>query len=181
MTPNVLLFIVLGIMFAAVLYLKFSETRKKNIQGKSQETPEATSDEPKDFDEDFFKATQGGEPYQQLLSLASQRDCSIIRSLLQADNIPSYCEGEHMNNIYGGIAGTMNAVIAIRLYVLEKDYDTAFEIVKGFIDTKIEKMNEKPESEVKDAALKTAGVLLGKPLTANQEILGITIFPKAEK
>jgi len=165
MTPNVLLFTVLGILFATVLYIKFSDSRKEKAALKakanaSAETAEQTvqEDEAKDFDEDFFKATQAGEPYQQLLSLASQRDCAIIRSLLQADNVPTYCEGEHMNNIYGGIAGTMNAVVAIRLYILEKDYDTAFDIVKGFLEAKVQ-----------------------HPITVNQEVLGITVFPKAEK
>lgn len=188
MTPNILLFSVLGIMFLIVIYIKFSDIHKEKNKNSEQIDNNKEEDEDsqiKDFDEDFFKATQNGEPYQQFLSLASQRDCSILRSLLQADNIPTYCEGEHMNNIYGGIAGTMNAVVAIKLYILEKDYDTAYEIVKGFIDTKIEKFNSKPESKEKESAKKVADILSAvvfqQPLISSQEILGITVFPKAQK
>lgn len=182
MTPNALLFTVLGLLFIVVLYIKFSDVLKeKNAQKKIEQKNDEGQEEVKDFDEDFFKATQAGEPYQLFLSLASQRDCAIIRSLLQADNIPTYCEGEHMNNIYGGIAGTMNAVIAIRLFILEKDYDTAYEIIKDFIEKKIQAADKKTESKIEDTVLKTTGMLLGTPLTSSQEILGITIFPKAEK
>ena len=34
-----------------------------------------------------------------------------------------------MNNIYGGICGTMTTVVAIKLYILCNDYDKAVEII----------------------------------------------------
>lgn len=34
-----------------------------------------------------------------------------------------------MNNIYGGISGTMTTVVAIKLYILCDDYDKALEII----------------------------------------------------
>ena len=37
-----------------------------------------------------------------------------------------------MNNIYGGITGNMTSVVGIKLYILCKDYDTAYDIVKNF-------------------------------------------------
>ena len=45
-----------------------------------------------------------------------------------------------MNSIYGGISGTMNAVVAIKLYILSKDYDKAYEIVKDYINEKIHRI-----------------------------------------
>jgi len=47
-----------------------------------------------------------------------------------SEGIPSYVEGEHMNNIYGGISGTMTTVVAIKLYILCNDYEKALEIIK---------------------------------------------------
>ncbi len=61
---------------------------------------------------------------------------NLIRSMLYADEVPSYAEGEHMNNIYGGIIGTMESVVAVKLYVLEADYERAKEI---FENSKINK------------------------------------------
>ena len=85
-----------------------------------------------DFEKGFFERTQAGEKSQLLITLASQQDCAIIRSLLQAENIPSYTEGEHMNNIYGGLSGTMTTVVAIKLYILCADYDKAVDIIKNY-------------------------------------------------
>lgn len=39
-----------------------------------------------------------------------------------------------MNSIYGGISGAMNAVVSIKLYILSKDYDKVYEIVKDYIN-----------------------------------------------
>lgn len=86
------------------------------------------------YEKDFFQRTQAGEKSQLLMSLASQQDCLMLRSLLYSEGIPSYVEGEHMNNVYGGISGTMTTVVAIKLYILCADYDKALEIIK---DSKI--------------------------------------------
>ena len=86
------------------------------------------------YEKDFFQRTQAGEKSQLLMSLASQQDCLMLRSLLYSEGISSYVEGEHMNNVYGGISGTMTTVVAIKLYILCADYDKALEIIK---DSKI--------------------------------------------
>ena len=91
-----------------------------------------------DFEKEFFARTENGEKSQLLLSLASLQDCMLLRSLLHADNIPSHVEGEHMNNIYGGLTGTMTSVVATKLYILCSDYDKAVEIIK---DSKISSLN----------------------------------------
>lgn len=74
------------------------------------------------------------------MSNIKSRNCTLIRGLLQVEGISTYTEGEHMNSIYGGISGTMNAVVAIKLYILSKDYDKAYEIVKDYINEKIHRI-----------------------------------------
>ncbi len=128
MKTVVAILIIAGI-FCFILYEKFikKNTEKKNIEDKSE-----TDNDFQDFEKEFFERTQAGEKSQLLASLAAQQDCAVIRSLLQADNIPSYIEGEHMNNVYGGITGTMTSVVAIKLYVLCSDYEKAYEIIKNY-------------------------------------------------
>ena len=104
-------------------YFVFIKSRKK------EEEPAEPQDDVPDFEKEFFARTEAGEKAQLFMTLASNSDCSIIRSLLYADGIPSYVEGEHMNNIYGGITGTMTTVVAIKLYIMCKDYPRAVEII----------------------------------------------------
>lgn len=138
-----------------------------------------------DFEEQFFERTQAGEEAQKFLSIASHRDCAIIRSLLSAENIPSYVENECMNNIYGGITGTMGALIAIRLYILCSDYEKAAEIVMDYIKKKAERVEEKKKG-AREKLINSIGVfttvLFGTPtlLTKPEKFLGITVFPKIE-
>lgn len=162
-------------------FLNLFSSKDESEQQESLECEESI--ETDDFEDSFFKAVQNGEESQRFLSLSSQRDCAIIRSLLSADNIPSYTEGEHMNNIYGGLAGTMNAVVAIKLYILKKDYETAYEIVSDFMNSKIKKFNEEnSESKASDIITGAVSALFfnAVPLKSRQEGLGIIIFPKEE-
>lgn len=99
---------------------------KKNLKIENDLVEEGRDD----YEKEFFERAQNGEKSQVLLTIASQQDCAIIRSLLHADGIPSYVEGEHMNNIYGGISGTMVTVVGIKLYILCSDYEKAVEIIQ---------------------------------------------------
>ena len=85
-----------------------------------------------DFEKDFFARTQSGEKSQLFMTVATAGESTMIRSLLFADGIPSHSEGEHMNNIYGGITGSMAAVVAVRIYILCSDYERAVDIIKKF-------------------------------------------------
>lgn len=125
-----LIVLILVAIFGFLFYNKYIKNRKDNKKIEDQKDNE-TENIP-DFDQVFFERTQIGEPYQLFLTLATQQDCALIRGLLQAENIPTYIEGEHMNNIYGGITGNMTSVVGIKLYILCKDYDTAYDIVKNF-------------------------------------------------
>ena len=121
-------------IFGYLLYNKYvRKDRNINSQKKDDKNKEKKEGEDlPDFEKGFFERTQAGEKSQLLITLASQQDCAIIRSLLQAENIPSYTEGEHMNNIYGGLSGTMTTVVAIKLYILCADYDKAVDIIKNY-------------------------------------------------
>lgn len=133
MRLTLVIFILVAI-FGYLLYNKYvrkdrnTDSQKKDDKNKEKKEGEDLPD----FEKGFFERTQAGEKSQLLLSLASQQDCAIIRSLLQAENIPSYTEGEHMNNIYGGLSGTMTTVVAIKLYILCADYDKAVDIIKNY-------------------------------------------------
>ena len=133
MRLTLVIFILVAI-FGYLLYNKYvRKDRNINSQKKDDKNKEKKEGEDlPDFEKGFFERTQAGEKSQLLITLASQQDCAIIRSLLQAENIPSYTEGEHMNNIYGGLSGTMTTVVAIKLYILCADYDKAVDIIKNY-------------------------------------------------
>lgn len=117
--------IALALILAIFVILIFAKkSQKKQIE---QDFGDA---EVPDFEKDFFERVKAGEKSQQVLSLGSQQDCALIRSLLSADGIPSYVEGEHMNNIYGGLTGSMTATVAIKLFILCSDYEKAVDIIK---------------------------------------------------
>ena len=129
-----LIILILVAIFGFLLYNKYV---KKDRNADNQKNDDKNADKKEgedlpDFEKGFFERTQAGEKSQLLITLASQQDCAIIRSLLQAENIPSYTEGEHMNNIYGGLSGTMTTVVAIKLYILCADYDRAVDIIRNY-------------------------------------------------
>ena len=130
MRLTLVIFILVAI-FGYLLYNKYVR-KDRNIDGQKKDDKRKEGEDLPDFEKGFFERTQAGEKSQLLLTLASQQDCAIIRSLLQAENIPSYTEGEHMNNIYGGLSGTMTTVVAIKLYILCADYDKAVDIIKNY-------------------------------------------------
>ena len=124
----ILVIIILIAIFSIILYMRLKDQKKQINSDNDKELEEMN------YEKDFFQRTQAGEKSQLLMSLASQQDCLMLRSLLYSEGIPSYVEGEHMNNVYGGISGTMTTVVAIKLYILCADYDKALEIIK---DSKI--------------------------------------------
>ena len=128
-----LIILILVAIFGFLIYNKYVK-KDRNAENQNNDNDKNTKEgeDIPDFEKGFFERTQAGEKSQLLITLASQQDCAIIRSLLQAENIPSYTEGEHMNNIYGGLSGTMTTVVAIKLYILCADYDRAVDIIKNY-------------------------------------------------
>lgn len=128
-----LIILILVAIFGFLIYNKYvKKDRNAENQNNDNDKNKKEGEDIPDFEKGFFERTQAGEKSQLLITLASQQDCAIIRSLLQAENIPSYTEGEHMNNIYGGLSGTMTTVVAIKLYILCADYDRAVDIIKNY-------------------------------------------------
>ncbi len=125
MFSSIFVYILIAIILILALYLLFFRGKKSD---KSSEELEADS---QSFEKEFFSRIEKGEKSILFLTLGNPGDLSLIRSILYADGVPSYADGEHMNNIYGGISGTMESVVAVKLYVLEADYDRAREIFES--------------------------------------------------
>ena len=129
MSGTILIYlIILGIVGFIAYFFFFKGKNGKNKEADSQETNENAELTSQTFEKKFFERVEAGEKSVLFLTLGNPGDTALIRSLLFADGIPSYVEGEHMNNIYGGISGTMESVVAVKLYVLDADYERAKEI-----------------------------------------------------
>lgn len=174
-----ILFIVI-LLIGFIIWSLYYSVNKQEENFSEEQIEENINETIEDFDEKFFEYTRNGEKYQHFLSLSSMRDCALIRGLLQADNIPSYTEGEHMNSIYGGLAGTMNAVVAIKLYILYKDYDRAIEIIKDFLEQKIERISSESEKSFGRKVLDSISTLCNVSENNSCEFLGIVILAKAK-
>lgn len=138
-----------------------------------------------DFEENYFNRIKNGELHQQFLIIGGQQDCSIIRSLLAADNIPSYIENENVNRMYGGTPTAVTGVFAIKLFILVNDYDKAYDIVCDYAKSKKEEFDEYSDTPHR-AAKATSEIITGLfftpyPVNSEQKSMGITILPKLEQ
>lgn len=137
------------------------------------------TDEAEDYtqiEEKFFESVRNGKKYQHFLNLSAQIDCFMIRSMLASMDIPTYTEGENVNNIYGGASTCLTSVFKIKLYILIEDYEEAFEVVKGYIKNKAETLAER---DGKDKYIKVFELLAAPYIISNsQEMLGIVVLPK---
>ena len=125
MLSSIFIYIIIAVFVLFLIYKLF-------FKGKAAEkTSDETTADLQNFEKDFFSRVEAGEKSVLLLTLGNPGDTAFIQSILYADNVPSYIEGKHMNNIYGGISGTMEAVVAVKLFVLESDYDRAREIIEN--------------------------------------------------
>ncbi|MDD5930622.1 MAG: hypothetical protein PUC37_12545 [Spirochaetales bacterium] len=137
------------------------------------------TDEAEDYtqiEEKFFENVRNGKKYQHFLNLSAQIDCFMIRSMLASMDIPTYTEGENVNNIYGGASTCLTSVFKIKLYILIEDYEEAFEVVKGYIKNKAETLAGR---DGKDKYIKVFELLAAPYIISNsQEMLGIVVLPK---
>lgn len=133
-----------------------------------------------DFDEKMFEQVRNGEKYQHFLNISNHADCALIRSMLASADIYSYIENEKMNGAYGGIANTMNQLFCIKLYILQKDYDEALEIVSDFIKNIVERLSKGSDKSKFKKTLLTLASIAAAPYSIDKdnELLGITIMPK---
>lgn len=186
MNPYAICSIIAGIFLIILgFYIIFKKDPNHPVQEmiEDKEAYDAALENSEPFDEAYFEAVKNGEPYQHFLILGGMQDCALIRSLLFSEGIPSYTENEHINQMYGGVPSCVTGVFAIKLYILCKDYDKAYDIVSHFANSKSESFNQQKE-ELQKKPLKAAqNVVTGLffapyPVNAEQKGMGITILPK---
>ncbi|MCR4953053.1 MAG: DUF2007 domain-containing protein [Treponema sp.] len=146
-----------------------------------------------EFEKGYFERVRNGEQTQQFLAVGSQIASSMIRSLLFAENIPTYTENEHVNSMYSLNNLAASSAFSIKVYILVADYDRAHEIVCDFINK--HEAKQEVESDEKSASSEAtaqkiakkvaAGVVTGcffipMPDGSEEKMLGITILPKVD-
>lgn len=132
------------------------------------------------YEEGYFERIRRGEQSQQFLAVGSFLVCSFIRSLLAAENIPTYTENEHINTMYslntlGGTSG-----FAIKVYILISDYDRAYEIVRDFISKNERRVEDRPPAPAQTTAknLVTGLFFVNMNDVSEEAVYGIMILPR---
>ena len=136
------------------------------------------------FEKGYFERVRNGEQTQQFLAVGSNMMCSFLRSLLAAENIPTYTENEHVNSMYSLNALSGNSAFSIKVYILVADYDRAYEIISDFI-SKHESEENIEESQTAENPVKTIAkaavtglFFVNMPDGAEEKVHGITVLPK---
>lgn len=137
--------------------------------------------EAQEYEKGYFERIRQGEQSQQFLAVGSFFVASFLRSLLAAENIPTYTENEHINSMYSLNALNGASSFAIKIFILISDYDRAHEIISDFI-AKHEKTNEEGPS-IKDIkttakALATGLFFFNIPQGTEEAVHGIMILPR---
>ena len=142
-----------------------------------------------EFEKGYFERVRNGEQTQQFLSVGGQMACSMIRSLLFAENIPTYTENEHANSFYSLNNLSSSSAFSIKVFILVADYDRAYEIVSDFVskcdraNTEESEQDNKTENTAKNITKATGAILTGcffvpMPDGSQDKPMGITILPK---
>lgn len=185
MSTGVIAVLLLGVTSLILAKQNKDKKEKEAAEKEQSETKSSEEETSEDFDKKYFEGIEKGEPYQQFLILGGQQDCALIRSLLAADDIPSFVENENVNRMYGGVASAVTGVFAIKLYILVKDYEKAYEIVCDYAKSKKEEFaaDEETKTDIRKVAAATVTGLFFAPypVNAEQKSMGITILPKVEK
>ncbi len=140
-----------------------------------------------EFEMNYFERVRNGEQTQQFLSVGGQLACSMIRSMLFAEGIPTYTENEHANSFYSLNNLSSTSAFSIKVFILVADYDRAYEIVSDFV-SKCERSesddSNESESKISESAKTTADALITgcffipMPDGSQDKPMGITILPK---
>lgn len=137
--------------------------------------------EAQEYEKGYFERIRQGEQSQQFLAVGSFFVASFLRSLLAAENIPTYTENEHINSMYSLNALNGASSFAIKIFILISDYDRAHKIISDFI-AKHEKTDEEGPS-IKDIkttakALATGLFFFNIPQGTEEAVHGIMILPR---
>ena len=173
------------------IYCIISGIRKQKELKAEQQSPEYYMDEKEhdeamkqieNFEKGYFERVRNGEQTQQFLSVGSMMMCSFLRSLLAAENIPTYTENEHVNTMYSLNALSGNSAFSIKVFILISDYDRAYEIVSDFVSSHEHKDDEEKSSKEKiktvTSAITTGMFFVNMPEGSEEKVHGITILPK---
>ena len=139
----VILSVIIYTLFGAMcLWFIISGVRKIKEIRSSQALSEFYTDEEEHnkaiadaeaYEKGYFERIRQGEQSQQFLAVGSFGVCSFLRSLLAAENIPTYTENEHVNSMYSLNALGGSSSFSIKVFILISDYDEAHKIVYDFI------------------------------------------------
>ena len=139
-----------------------------------------------EYEKAYFERIKAGEQSQQFLAVGSFAVCSFLRSLLAAENIPTYTQNEHINSMYSlNVLGGASS-FSIKVFILISDYDRAYEIIYDFISSHMapdQATQEKPSIPTTKKAVATGTFFLigGVPLgTTEDAVYGITVLPRVE-
>ena len=188
------------VLFSVIAYAAFgifciycivSGVRKQKEIKAAQQSPDYYMDEKEhdeamkqieSFEKGYFERVRNGEQTQQFLSVGSMMMCSFLRSLLAAENIPTYTENEHVNTMYSLNALSGNSAFSIKVFILISDYDRAYEIVSDFVSSHEHKDDEEKSSKEKiktvTSAITTGMFFVNMPEGSEEKVHGITILPK---
>lgn len=175
------------------IYCIVSGVRKQKEIKAAQQSPEYYMDEKEhdeaikqieNFEKGYFERVRNGEQTQQFLAVGSLMMCSFLRSLLAAENIPTFTENEHVNSMYSLNALSGSSAFSIKVYILVADYDRAHEIISDFIASHTKEENEETAKTAEDSvktiakAAVTGMFFVNMPEGAEEKVLGITVLPK---
>ena len=138
------------------------------------------------YEKGYFERIKQGEQSQQFLAVGSFAICSFLRSLLAAENIPTYTQNEHINTIYSLNVLGGSSSFSIKVFILISDYDRAYEIIYDFISSHMapdQATQEKPSIPTTKKAVVTGTFFLigGVPQgTTEDAVYGITVLPRVE-
>ncbi len=172
------------------IYCIVSGVKKLNEKKAEQESPDYYVDEKEHdeamkaaeaFEKGYFERIRNGEQSQQFLSVGSMMICSLLRSLLAAEGIPTYIQNEHVNSMYSLNSLSGNSAFSIKVFILIADYDRAYEIISDYISAH-EKVDEEKTS-MKSPKTVAKAVLSGMffvnlPEGVEEKVHGIMILPK---
>lgn len=146
----------------------------------NEEEHDKAMQDAQEYEKGYFERIRQGEQSQQFLAVGSFFVCSFIRSLLAAENIPTYTENEHINTMYSLNTLSGNSGFAIKVFILISDYDRAYEIVSDFIKTHQQNQEDKaPESPAKTVSKAVVtGMFFVNMEGPEEAVHGIMILPR---
>ncbi|GHV06958.1 hypothetical protein FACS189485_16390 [Spirochaetia bacterium] len=133
------------IIFFSMVIILWAILKKKTQNEKTEENNVVEEFDPKndtnEIEEIFYEEVRNGEKTYKLMNVINQFDLMFVKSLFQSEQIPYYIEGEHISQIRPGmqIGSFGNASV----YILEKDYNDAINVIENYRKNKKENYKEK--------------------------------------